>query len=244
MSTQPIYNGDTLVLLGDSIVTQGVFNDALAAIAAAFVASPTIGRSSATGGIATATGGVGQSQPIVGSIHVFNLAVSGTGIATIDATFAARVAALVPLPDDIWIHTGVNNLPSNPEALSLAAYSAAWASVIAQAVALPNHPRIWIDSILCQSELWLAGPLRWAGPHDAPAVPSINDFNAAAIAALGAAGLYVDARAAYLALEPTGNPGSAPDGYLITPGAYPVHPNATGQAVVSAQMMAHVTVVP
>lgn len=243
MPTQPINNGDTLVILGDSIPAGGVFNDALAAIAADFAASPTIGGSSATGEVGSSTGNVGQSQPVVGSITVLNLAVSGTGIATIDATFAARVAALVPPPDDIWIHTGVNNLPSNPEALSLAAFSAAWVSVIAQAVAMPNHPRIWIDSILCQTELWSAGPV-WAGPHDAPATPSIDDYNAAALAALGAAGLYVDARAAFLALEPTGNPGSAPDGYLITPGVFQVHPNAAGQAVVSARMLTTVQVVP
>jgi hypothetical protein len=238
MPTQPIYNGDYLVECGDSIVTGGVFNVAEAAITADLAASPTTGRATATGGQGTATGGVGVSQPIAGSVIFFHRGLSGSRIAYIDVNFATVIANVAP--DDVWIHTGINDVQA-PTLLT--DFTASWVSLIAKLQALPKVPRLWVDSILCDTERWTAGPLRWSGPHDAPASPSIDDYNAAVIAAMGGYGIYVDARAAFLALEPTGNPGSADDGYLIAPGALKIHPNPTGQAVVSNALLATVQVI-
>jgi len=171
------------------------------------------------------------------TVTFLNNGVGSTKIADVDANFATQVTAYNP--NGLVIMSGVNDLVNQT---ALAAYRASWDSIMTKANAI--GVRVWAMEIFGHMERWASNPLRWAGAYDPPTVLMTPDqYNAEGRASVEArGGTWVPVRAAALLLEPTGNPTSADNGYLLADSIHYLPP--AGFAFASAQFLSTVTLIP
>ncbi len=189
-----------------------------------------------TGDSTAALNTLNDAFAAINAAFLVNTAVGSSKVAALDTDFATRVTAHTPTV--LVIMLGIVDVTA---ATNLTAFRASVDSIMAKAVALGL--RVWWLSPFGYQELWASGPLRWAGSFDPPASPSVDDYcEQIRQSVVAAGGIYVDARAAALLLEPTGNPGNAASGYLLADTVH--YMPGVGYTFANAQFLASVRVLP
>jgi lysophospholipase L1-like esterase len=225
-------NNVTIVFVGDSITKAGWFDENQSTQGATnLLVQQIYPRVSALSANASPVSISLSSVTAQGApaIRAINSGVNGNTVANIEADIAGRITNY--FPDIVVIEVGINDAAAVPVPTPILDFRASYDNILATVKATLPSVQIVCVGILSDGELWAASPTpHFAGNTYDTEIEIFEAQIAASAAAHGAA--YVSVRTPAALSESTLNtpaPGIAA-GILTLDG---VHPNATGQVLMS-----------